>query len=149
MVERAVPKRKTASGELTVLGFMWRLIASLLLVFSTYNPSGYSYFDWVRLAIRDGEVGPEHLIAGIVLLIGWTILVVATKRSLETLGTVLGIILLGALVWLLIDFGLLHVDSVSAISWVILTCISVLLTIGLSWSHIWRRLTGQVEVDDN
>jgi hypothetical protein len=147
MADRAVPKKKIASGELTVLGFLWRFVASLTLVMSTYNPSGYSYVGWVRLAIRDGELGPEHLIVGIMLVIGWTILVVATKRSLETLGTVLGIILLGALVWLLIDFGVLHVDSVSAISWVILACISVLLTIGLCWSHVWRRLTGQVEVD--
>ena len=148
MADRAVPN-KPASGELTAFGFLWRLVASLLLVLSTYNPSGYSYFDWVRLAIRDGELGPEHLIVGILLVIGWTILVVATKRSLETLGTVLGTILLGALVWLLIDFGMLHVDSVSAISWVILVCISVLLTIGLCWSHLWRRLTGQLEVDDD
>jgi len=149
MADRAVPQNKAASKELTALGFLLRLVASLALVFSTYNPSGYSYFDWVRGAIRDGGLGPEHLIVGVLLVIGWTILVVATKRSLETLGTVLGIILLGALVWLMVDFGLLHVDSVSALSWVILACISVLLTIGLCWSHIWRRLTGQVEVDDD
>jgi hypothetical protein len=35
------------------------------------------------------------------------------------------------------------------IGWVILIILSVMLAIGLSWSHVWRRLTGQFEVDDD
>jgi hypothetical protein len=31
---------------------------------------------------------------------------------------------------------------------VILIVASIVLAIGLSWSHVWRRLTGQFEVDD-
>jgi len=38
---------------------------------------------------------------------------------------------------------------VTAFTWVILVILSVMLAIGLSWSHGWRRLTGQVEVDDD
>lgn len=146
MADRPLRGNST-SGELTLLGFLLRLCMSMALVLATYNPSGYSYFHWVRGAIRAGDIGPEHLIGGIVLVIGWTILVVATKRSLETLGMALGVVLLGALVWLLVDFGVLNVDSSSTMSWVILVCIAILLTIGLSWSHVWRRLTGQLEVD--
>jgi len=37
----------------------------------------------------------------------------------------------------------------SALSWVVLVCIAALLAIGLCWSHIWRRLTGQFEVDED
>lgn len=140
---------RNASGTLTLPGALWRFAVSLLLVLATYNPSGYSYFHWVRGAIGAGNIGPEHLIGGIVLVIGWSILVVATKRSLEALGMALGVVLLAALVWLLIDFGILNVDSASALSWVILVCIAILLTIGLCWSHVWRRLTGQVEVDSD
>ena len=62
---------------------------------------------------------------------------------------VLGVILLAGLVWLFIDFGVLSLDSVSAVTWVVLVCIAALLAVGLSWSHIWRRLTGQFEVDDD
>ena len=148
MAENAAGKKRTsAKGELTLLGFLWRFAASLLLVLATYNPSEHSYFHWVKGAIRDGGIGPEHLLCGVVLIIGWTILIVATRRSLETVGTVLGIVLLGGLVWLMVDLGILNVDSVSALSWVILVCIAALLTIGLCWSHIWRRLTGQLETD--
>ena len=137
---------KRASSELTTAGFLLRLVATLVLVLATYNPSEYSFYHWVT---KTEGLGPEHFVVGIVLLIGWVILLAATKRSLSTLGMVLGVLLLGGLVWLLIDFGVLSLDSVSALTWVILICIAALLAIGLCWSHIWRRLTGQFEVDSD
>jgi len=138
-------KRKGVSREFTLFSFLWRFAASLLLILATYNPSGYSFFHWFG---KSESLGPEHFVVGVVLLIGWIILFAATKRSLDTLGMFLGIILLAGIVWLLIDVGLLSLDSVSALTWVVLVCIAALLTVGLSWSHIWRRLTGQFEVDD-
>ncbi len=137
---------KRASRELTTAGFLLRFIATLVLVFATYNPSEYSFYHWVT---QTESLGPEHFVVGIIVLIGWVILLAATKRSLNTLGMVLGILLLGGLVWLLIDFGVLSLESMSAVTWVILVCIAALLAIGLCWSHIWRRLTGQFEVDSD
>ena len=139
-------QKKSVSREFTVLSFVWRFLASLLLVLATYNPSGYSFFHWIG---NSEGLGPEHFVVGVAVLIGWVILFAATKRSLDTLGMVLGVILLAGLVWLFIDFGVLSLDSVSAVTWVVLVCISALLAVGLSWSHIWRRLTGQFEVDDD
>jgi hypothetical protein len=135
-----------ASREFTVFSFLWRLAAALALVLLTYNPSGYSFFHWV--ANSEG-LGAEHFVVGIVVLIGWVILFAATKRSLNTLGMVLGVLLLAGLVWLLIDLGVLTLDSTSTVTWVILVCIATLLAVGLSWSHVWRRLTGQFDVDDD
>lgn len=137
---------KSVSREFTALSFIWRFAASLALVLATYNPSGYSFFHWVS---NTESLGAEHFVVGIVIVIGWVILIAATKRSLDTLGMVLGIVLLAGLVWLGIDLGALSLDSVSAVTWVVLVCIALLLAIGLSWSHIWRRLTGQFEVDDD
>ena len=139
-------QQKPVSREFTALSFVWRFAASLALVLATYNPSGYSFFHWVR---GSEGLGPEHLVVGIVVIIGWVILIAATKRSLDTLGMLLGIVLLAGLVWLLIDLGALSLDSVSSITWVVLVCIALLLAVGLCWSHIWRRLTGQFEVDDD
>ena len=129
------------------MSFLWRLIASLLLVVLTYNPSDYSFVAWVRAATPENPLGPEHFVAGVALLIGWVILLVATHRSLGTFGLILGGALLGGVVWLLTDIGWLHVDSLSSATWVALFCIAALLAVGLSWSHVWRRLTGQFEVD--
>ena len=93
-------------------------------------------------------LGPEHFVTGVILLIGWVILLAATQRSLGLLGLILGGSLLGGVVWLLVDVGVLNVDTYTSASWVGLICLAALLAVGLSWSHVWRRLTGQFEVDD-
>lgn len=145
MANEAV-KRKSVSREFTLFSFAWRFAASLILVLATYNPSGYSFFHWFS---NSESLGPEHFVVGVIIAIGWIILFAATKRSLDTLGMILASLLLGGLVWLFIDIGLLSLSSVSATTWVVLICLAALLTVGLSWSHIWRRLTGQFEVDDD
>lgn len=135
--------------EFTATSFFWRLAASLILVLATYNPSGLSYYHWLRADMAESNLGPEHFVVGVVLVIGWTILVVATQRSLGTLGVVLGGALIGGVIWWLTAMHWIAVDSVSALSWVALVCLGVLLAVGLSWSHVWRRLTGQYEVDED
>lgn len=137
------------SREFDFLSFLWRLIATLILVLATYNPTDYSFYRWLRAVGADPEraLGPEHFVVGVVLLIGWVILLAATHRSIGTFGLILGGALLGGVVWLLIDIGWLNIETVSSATWVALLCISVLLAVGLSWSHVWRRITGQFEVD--
>ena len=137
------------SKEFNFLSFVWRFFASLVLVLLTYNPTKYNYVHWILHATAEHPRGPEHLVVGIILLIGWVILLVATHRSLGTFGLILGGALLGGVVWLLVDIGWLHIETVSSATWVALVCIATLLAIGLSWSHVWRRLTGQFEVDDS
>ena len=128
---------------------MIRLLAALVLVLATYNPTDWSFVGWVQKSMAAGTLGPEHLLVGIVIVIGWTIYGAASFRSLGVLGMILGAAFLGALVWLLIDFGLLSAGSAESVIWITLVCLAFLLAIGVSWSHIWRRVTGQLEVDDD
>ena len=128
--------------------FLWRLVASLIMVVATYNPAGLSYFHWVSTAFTESRMGAVHFFVGVVLLIGWTIFWVATSRSLGTLGTILGAALIGTGIWVLAQAGLVHADSRNAILWLSLIALAILLAIGLSWSHVWRRLSGQLEVDE-
>ncbi|MFQ5633982.1 MAG: DUF6524 family protein [Gammaproteobacteria bacterium] len=134
--------------EFNALSLLWRFAFALVLVLVTYNPSGFSVFHWIRDAAAEGGVGPAHFFVAAILAIGWTILLVATWRALDTFGVVLAAIAIGTFVWLLVDFGVLGADSATSIAWISLVCLSVLLAIGLSWSHIWRRLTGQFNVDE-
>jgi len=136
------------SKEFNLLSFILRFLASLLLVMVTYNPTRYSYVGWLRADTPENQLGPEHFVVGVALLIGWVILLAATQRSLGTFGLILGGSLLGGVVWLLTDIGWLNVSTVSSATWVGLICVAALLAVGLSWSHVWRRLTGQFEVDD-
>jgi len=139
-----------ASREFNFLSFVWRLVASTILVVATYNPTRFSYWAWLNSArtAEPSSLGPEHFVVGVILLIGWVILLAATQRSLGFLGLMLGGALLGGVVWLLIDIGIINVDEPSDATWIGLVCVSILLAVGLSWSHVWRRLTGQFEVDD-
>ena len=66
--------------------------------------------------------------------------------ALGTLGLVLGIALFGSAVWLLVNIGVLSLSGVSTLSWVVLVILGLILGIGLSWSLIRARATGQIEV---
>lgn len=140
--------RRTTAKGFTLLGFFIRFGGALLLVLLTYNPSSYSYFHWVRDAIGAGGIGPLHFIAGVVLVIGWVIFLYASFQALNILGIVLLVALLAGVVWLLVDMGILHAESVSQTTWIVLVCVAFAMAVGVSWSHIWRRLTGQYLVDD-
>ena len=126
--------------------FGLRLLLAAVLVFVTYNPERWSYYHWAILDLP--QVGPEQALAGILLLIGWVIYLRATLRSLGVPGIALVLALVGCLVWLLVSYGVLKTDSARAIAYVALTAITVLLGVGLRWSHIRRRLSGQVDTDD-
>ncbi len=130
----------------TATSFLGRLIAALALVFATYNPSGYSYYHWARERLE--QLDPLVALAGIVLLIGWVMFVRATLRSLGLLGLLLAGGFFGTLVWLAIDRGWLAADNVTALTYVVLVLLSAVLATGMSWSHIRRRLSGQLDVDD-
>jgi hypothetical protein len=136
-----------STAGFTVLSFIWRLLAALALVLLTFNPSGYSAYHLTVNSISESTFGPLNLLAIAVLLAGWAVFWMATWRALDTLGVVLAALVLGALIWLLVDLGVITTDSVSAMTWIALVCLAVILAIGVSWSHISRRLTGQLNVD--
>jgi uncharacterized membrane protein len=147
-MDKPTPQHKRGTREFTAVSFVWRFIGTLVLVFASYNPTRYSYYHWLRAAVAERNIGPEHFFVGALVVTGWTILVVATKSSLGSVGMVLGAGLIGTAAWLLIDLGILRADSFTAITWIALVCLAVLLSVGLSWSHIWRRITGQVDITD-
>ncbi|HNP34841.1 MAG TPA: DUF6524 family protein [Woeseiaceae bacterium] len=136
-----------STSGFTALSFVWRLLAALLLVLLTFNPTGYSAYHWTIDAVRESGFGPLNLLAIAVLLAGWAVFGMATWRALDTLGVVLSGLVLGAIVWLLVDLGVISTESTTAITWIALVCIAVILAIGVSWSHISRRLTGQLNVE--
>ncbi|QIB64659.1 DUF6524 family protein [Kineobactrum salinum] len=125
--------------------FLLRLLFAGVLVFGTWNPTDYSYVDWMF----NGGFHFEPLIAivGLILLIGWIIYLRATFLSMGWLGIILGAALFAAIIWLFVDLGWLRLESPGMVAWLTLVLLSVLLAVGMSWSHLRRRLTGQMDVD--
>jgi hypothetical protein len=132
--------------SLTWLGFGLRLLFALALVFSSFNPSGYSYFHWLKITFP--HFNPYIAMCGLLLIIGWAIYIRATLRSLGVVGVFLAVLFLSCIVWMFIDLGWFNWKNMTAMAWVGLVIISVILALGMSWSHIRRRLSGQVDTDD-
>ena len=134
-----------ASGSISFVGIIIRIVVSVALVLLTYNPSGYSFVHWVLADLSSFD--PLKAFLGVVILAAWVVFVRTTRTSLGTLGIVLSALLLGTLVWLLFDLGLLSNAGSSTMLWIVLIVTGIVLGIGLSWSLIRQRATGQVEVD--
>ena len=124
--------------------FVTRFIIALVLVLVSFNPSGYSFFHW---ATQQLFALPVLLLMGVVLLIGWVIFLRATLRSLGPIGITLAVALFACLVWVAIYYNLLAVGSTLFI-YIILVVFSAVLAIGMSWSHVRRRMSGQADMDD-
>ena len=128
------------------VSFGLRWLFALLLVGLVFNPTGFSYYHW--LADGGREMLPQKFIAGVVLLIGAIIYLRATWRSIGWLGISLVLALLGGLVWLLVDMGWLDLGAADVVGWLTIVISSTILAVGMSWSHIRRRLSGQLDTDD-
>ncbi len=133
-----------ATTNFTINSFLLRFAFALALVFLTYNPSGYSWVGWLR-----SETPMVYKVAaGLVLLIGWVVYVRATWNSLGAFGTVLAGAFFAVIIWLLIQWGLLSLGSTATIQWLVLFVLSGVLAIGMSWSHVRRRMAGQYDTDE-
>ena len=54
----------------------------------------------------------------------------------------------GGIIWLLIQWHVLSPTSLTAITHIVLVLLSIVLTVGMSWSIVSRRLSGQMDTDD-
>lgn len=124
-----------------------RFFFALILVMGSYNPSTYSYTHWVLIDLP-GSIDAVSAFAGIILLIGWIVFLNAAWNSLGPIGLILATAFFAAFIWLLVDAGLLATDNVTVFNWIVLFVLSAVLAIGMSWSHIWRRMSGQIDIDD-
>ena len=131
--------------QFNIVSLVWRIVFALALVLLTFNPTGHSYYHW----LVDGfpAVQPLEVVVGILLVIAWVVFVRSTLASVGALGLLLMLALFGSIVWWMISQGWLDVRNRSAMAWVVLVILGLVLGIGMSWSHIRRRLSGQAAVD--
>jgi hypothetical protein len=99
------------------------------------------------MMLGDGSIS-LMVLAGLLLLIGYIIYLRATLRSIGGFGMMLVLSLVGALLWVLYDFGVLSLDNTGLNVWLGLLALSLVLGVGLSWSHVRRALSGQADMDD-
>ena len=135
--------------KFTWINYLIRLVAALALVFATYNPSEWSFFHWVHPAALDSAKAHVLMaLAGIVLLIGWVIFLRATMRSLGVIGMILAVAFFGILIWAVLTYLPSLKENLEIMTWLFLIGLAGVLSVGISWSHIRRRMTGQIDVDE-
>jgi hypothetical protein len=127
-------------------GFAWRIAFALALVLVTFNPTGRSYFHWVRASFP--SVTPGQAVAGIALLVLWIFLWRSMMQAIGKLGLLLMVALTAALVWLFVSWGWLDVRNATTMTWVVLVALGLILGVGMSWAIVRRELTGQASVDE-
>jgi hypothetical protein len=133
-----------ARNDFNFGSFLLRFVFALALVFLTYNPSKYSWVAWLM-----AETPLVYkAAAAVVLLIGWAMYLRATWNSLGPVGMLLAGAFFGIMIWLLIEWGLVALDDSVTLQWIGLFVLSGVLAVGISWSHVRRRISGQYDTDE-
>jgi hypothetical protein len=136
-----------AVGSITLNGVFLRIGLAIALVLATLNATRWNYLRWATDSIE--TFGPEKLIAGLLLAAAWVLYVRAAMQSIGIVGVALIAAVIGAFVWLAVDNGWLDPNNTNALMWIALVAFGLILGIGLSWSHFRRRITGQVDIEED
>ena len=128
------------------MGFALRWLVAFVLLAATFNPTEWNYVRWASTHFNDQM--PLAVLLGLLLLVGYIIYLRATLRSIGAFGMGLVLAIVAALLWVLYDFGWLSLENQSFNTWLGLLALSLVLGIGLNWSHVRRKLSGQADMDD-
>lgn len=121
----------------------WLLVAGI--VFATYNPSGRSFFHWAPEADVDFSL---KLAVGLVLLTANLTLLNLALRSLGYIGTFLVAISTISIAVTLERLELVRLETRDSLVLYIILFLTLALTLGVCWSAIRTRISGQVDSDD-
>lgn len=128
------------------MGFALRWLVAFALLAATFNPTDWNYARWVQA--NWNEQMPLAVLFGLILLVGYIIYLRATLRSIGAFGMGLVMAIVAALLWVLYDYGWLRLENRSFNLWLGIIALSLVLGVGLSWSHVRRKLSGQADMDD-
>lgn len=128
------------------MGVFLRWLFAFVLLALTYNPTDWNYVRWTY------ENHQTHLsmvvLLGLLLAIGYLMFLRATLRSIGGVGMATILAIVASLLWVLYDYGLLHLDNTTMDVWLGTLALSVVFTIGLSWSHVRQRFVGEDEYEE-
>ena len=131
--------------EFNYRSFVVRWLACLVLMLATYNPYSSSYYHWTA---ADSGHASLQVLAGLLLLIFHIVVIIATVRSIGIIGIGLMTALFSSVAWVLIDNHVVAVEDARAVVLIQQIVIASVYGVGVSWSHIRNRLSGQVDSTD-
>lgn len=128
------------------MGIFLRWFGAFALLTATFNPTEWNYIRWVQASFSDQMALSVFL--GLLLAVGYMVYGVATLRSIGPFGIILVAAIFGAGLWVLHDWGLLALSNRSLNLWLGILALSLILGVGLSWSILRQKMSGQASVDE-
>ena len=128
------------------MGFLIRWAFAFLLLAATCNPTQWNFVRWAMGNYQN--MLSVTVLVGLILAIGYIIFLRATLRSIGMFGMLLVLAVAGTLLWVLFDQGFIDLTNPTINTWLGIIVMSLVLAIGLSWSIVRRKISGQADVDD-
>lgn len=128
------------------MGILLRWLGAFLLLAAIFNPTSWNYVAWARGSWSDQM--PLIVFTGLILAVAAMVYIVATMRSIGVLGALVIAAVFGAGLWVLTDWGLLSLSNPGLNTWLAILVLSLILGIGMSWSILRQRLSGQQTTDE-
>jgi Family of unknown function (DUF6524) len=128
------------------MGILLRWLGAFVLLSAIFNPTEWNFVTWARLNWDDQM--PVIVFVGLILGVAMMVYLVATMRSIGVLGAIVIAAIFAAGLWVLSDWGLLALGNDDLTVWLAILALSLILGIGLSWSILRQRLSGQQTTDE-
>ncbi|MGL4234548.1 DUF6524 family protein [Tabrizicola sp.] len=128
------------------MGILLRWLGAFILLVAIFNPTQWNYVTWARDAWADQT--PLVVFTGLILAVIAMVYLVSTMRSIGILGALVIAAIFAAGIWVLIDWGVLGLNNSALNVWLIIVALSLILGIGMSWSILRQRLSGQQTTDE-
>jgi hypothetical protein len=126
---------------MTTGGILVRTLICFLLVFATWNPTGYSFLTWARYS--PSATASEIAMAGTLLLGLHIVFMRIAWLSLGADGVSAALAVLIAGLLTLSEFGLVDLWQSQVWPYLLLAALSLVLALGVTWSLLKRRIVGQ------
>jgi len=129
------------------ISIWWWFAIILTLVYSFYNPVGFSlYHMWAGTENLDNVSFKTLLTVALLTVLG--LIAYGTYQAITVYGLAVIVGIVGIVLWCVNEFVTLSVFSPTFFAWATQPIVAVILTIGWQWPKIWRSATGTVTTDD-
>lgn len=138
----------TKSGKrVTHLAWWVTLVMSIGLSVGTWNPTGHHFINYISNV--DDIFSGFKPFALLIMLALWLLAIKSIFQSLKLYGAIFTIVVIGAFVWGLQQYGLINVTNLEQAGWAATLGMGVLIWFGLNASILWKRLTGVYTTDQS
>lgn len=131
----------TKSGKkVTHLAWWVTLMLSLALSVGTWNPMGHHFINYIS-NVEDILSGFKPF--GILMMLAlWLLAIKSIFQSLGMYGAMITVIIIGAFIWGLQQYGIIDVAQFKQAGWAMTIGVGILIWFGLNASILWKKVTG-------